>query len=124
MSKEQRCKITVVKKCLHEDLVKKFMSDQYQNISDCEIFKMGQEFIINNLDELVKKEHYLKERLNYQKSQLNKRIQQANKLYDRLITLGIRRGHKGPKKNPPGLTGLLTDNRFSNILAKLAKVTS
>lgn len=54
MSNEPKCKITVIKTNLNEDLAKKYMIDEYQSIQKCEIFKEGQEFIIEGFENLVK----------------------------------------------------------------------
>lgn len=43
-----KCKITVVKKLLNDDLAKNFLELQYQNISVCDKFEQDQEFIITD----------------------------------------------------------------------------
>lgn len=41
------CKITVLKKTFHQDLVNEYLGDDFQNIGPCECFEEGEEFIID-----------------------------------------------------------------------------
>ena len=42
-----KCKITVVKRSLNKDLIEEFIDDAYKDIKPCDIFKDGQEIIID-----------------------------------------------------------------------------
>ncbi len=42
-----KCKITVIKRALNKDLIEEFISDKYADIKACDIFKDGQEVIID-----------------------------------------------------------------------------
>lgn len=42
-----KCKITVIKRALNKDLIEEFIDDMYKDIKPCEIFKDGQEIIID-----------------------------------------------------------------------------
>ena len=53
-SKETKCKITVIKRNINRDLAKEYLIETYEDVSPCEIFKEGQEFIINGLNEIAK----------------------------------------------------------------------
>jgi uncharacterized repeat protein (TIGR04076 family) len=46
-SKMPKCKVTVLKRTLFKDLIEEYAEDQYKNVPSCEIFKDGQEFIID-----------------------------------------------------------------------------
>jgi uncharacterized repeat protein (TIGR04076 family) len=41
------CKITVLKRTLHRDLVEEFLEDEYKDTGLCECFEDGQEFVID-----------------------------------------------------------------------------
>ena len=42
-----KCKITVIKTTLNKDLIDEYVIDQYKGMDKCEIFKEGQEIIID-----------------------------------------------------------------------------
>ena len=42
-----KCKITVLKRSLNKDLIDEFISDEYSDMQPCEIFKEGQEIVID-----------------------------------------------------------------------------
>jgi len=42
-----KCKITVLKRSLNSDLIEEYIEDIYKDIKPCEIFKDGQELIID-----------------------------------------------------------------------------
>ena len=42
-----KCKITVIKRSLNKDLIDQFISEEYTGMKPCEIFKEGQEIIID-----------------------------------------------------------------------------
>ena len=42
-----KCKITVIKRTLNEDLIKKYLVEDYQDIKKCESFKDNQEIVID-----------------------------------------------------------------------------
>jgi len=42
-----KCKITVLKRSLNKDLIDEFISEEYTEMERCEIFKEGQEIIID-----------------------------------------------------------------------------
>jgi len=42
-----RCKITVVKRTINQDLIDKYLDDTYKDIGPCEHFRDGQEFVID-----------------------------------------------------------------------------
>ncbi|MFX1315784.1 MAG: TIGR04076 family protein [Promethearchaeota archaeon] len=42
-----KCKITVLKKTINKDLIEEYIEDKYKDMKLCEIFKEGQEFIID-----------------------------------------------------------------------------
>jgi uncharacterized repeat protein (TIGR04076 family) len=42
-----KCKITVLKRTFHQDLVNEYLDDDFQNIGPCECFEEGEEFIID-----------------------------------------------------------------------------
>ena len=48
MSSEMpKCKITVLKRSIHQDLIDEYLDDEYGNIGPCECFRDGQEFVID-----------------------------------------------------------------------------
>ena len=54
-SRMPKCKVTVIKKLLNKDLIDEYAEDQYKDVSSCEIFEVGQEFIFDpNLAEIPK----------------------------------------------------------------------
>ena len=52
--KGNNVKITIIKINVDTDLAREYLIDEYKDISACEIFKKGQEFIINGYNELIK----------------------------------------------------------------------
>ena len=42
-----KCKITVLKRTINKDLIEEYIEDKYKEMELCEIFKDGQEFIID-----------------------------------------------------------------------------
>jgi len=42
-----KCKMTVLKRTLNKDLFNEYIDDQYEDINPCEVFKDGQEIIID-----------------------------------------------------------------------------
>ena len=42
-----KCKITVLKRTIHYDLVDEYLVDEYKDIGPCECFQEGQEFVID-----------------------------------------------------------------------------
>ena len=42
-----KCKITVLKRSLNNDLIEEYIEDIYKDMKPCEIFKDGQELIID-----------------------------------------------------------------------------
>lgn len=42
-----KCKITVLKKTIHQDLIDDYVDDPYKDIGLCECFEQGQEFVID-----------------------------------------------------------------------------
>ena len=42
-----KCKITILKRTLHKDLVDDYIIDEYKELGQCEKFKEGDEFIID-----------------------------------------------------------------------------
>ncbi len=52
-SKEQKCKITVLKRTLNRDLRKEYLSEEYQGLSACDQLHDGQEFLLEGFEELA-----------------------------------------------------------------------
>jgi uncharacterized repeat protein (TIGR04076 family) len=46
-----RCKITVLKRTIDRDLIDEYLEDGYEDVGPCEIFKDGQEFVIESDEE-------------------------------------------------------------------------
>jgi uncharacterized repeat protein (TIGR04076 family) len=42
-----RCKITVLKRTINQDLIDDYLDDAYQGIGLCDCFKEGEEFVID-----------------------------------------------------------------------------
>ena len=42
-----KCKITIIKRMLNQDLIDEYIVDKYKGISKCERFTEGQEFIVD-----------------------------------------------------------------------------
>jgi uncharacterized repeat protein (TIGR04076 family) len=42
-----KCKITVVKRTIHQDLIDKYLSDTRESFGRCQAFEDGQEFILD-----------------------------------------------------------------------------
>ncbi|KPJ53310.1 hypothetical protein AMJ39_05225 [candidate division TA06 bacterium DG_24] len=49
-----RCKITVLKRTLDQDLIDEYLEDTYRGLGPCECFRDGQEFVIEGHEELAK----------------------------------------------------------------------
>jgi len=50
-----KCKITILKRSLNSDLIEEYIEDIYRDMKPCEIFKNGQEIIIDpNLAKMKK----------------------------------------------------------------------
>lgn len=47
MAEFSKCKITVIKRALNEDLIEDYVVEKYKEMSLCERFEDGQEFIID-----------------------------------------------------------------------------
>ena len=47
-----RCKITVLKRTVNQDLIDGYLEDQYMDMAPCEWFTDGQEFVIESQEEL------------------------------------------------------------------------
>lgn len=43
-----RCKITVLKRTVNEDLIDEYLEDDYRDIGRCEVFRDGQEILIED----------------------------------------------------------------------------
>ncbi|MFW9952056.1 MAG: TIGR04076 family protein [Candidatus Thorarchaeota archaeon] len=43
-----KCKITVIKRTLNQDLIDEYIEDRLKGIKACDVFEDGQEIIINN----------------------------------------------------------------------------
>ena len=41
-----KCKISVLKRTVHSDLIDKYLEDEYKHRGPCEMFEEGQEFIV------------------------------------------------------------------------------
>ena len=56
MSSEiSKCKITVIKKTINQDLIDEYIEDRYRDhIVPCQIFKDNQEFLLEEEDALAK----------------------------------------------------------------------
>lgn len=46
-SRMPKCKVTVLKRTLNKDLIEEYAEEQYKDVPPCEIFKEGQEIIID-----------------------------------------------------------------------------
>lgn len=53
MASELKCKITVLKRSLHTDLIHQYLEDEYHDRDYCEMFEEGQEFIFDGYDFLT-----------------------------------------------------------------------
>ncbi|MFX1340156.1 MAG: TIGR04076 family protein [Promethearchaeota archaeon] len=42
-----KCRITIIKRMLNEDLINEYIIEEYKGMSKCECFEDGQEFIID-----------------------------------------------------------------------------
>ena len=42
-----KCKITIIKRTLNQDLIDEFLDERYGDISPCEVFQDNQEFILD-----------------------------------------------------------------------------
>lgn len=47
-----RCKISVIKRTIHQDLIDEYLDVQSEDLGLCECFEDGQEFVIEKLDDL------------------------------------------------------------------------
>jgi len=52
--KVPRCKITVLKRTINQDLIDEYLDDTSKDVGPCEAFEDGQEFVIETYDELSK----------------------------------------------------------------------
>ncbi len=52
-SNAPKCKITVIKRTLNQDLIDEYLDDSCKDLNKCEIFSDGQEFTIENHNELA-----------------------------------------------------------------------
>ena len=53
------CRITVLKRTLHGDLVEEFLEDEYKDTGLCECFEDGQEFVIDPGEGVPVKGHHI-----------------------------------------------------------------
>ena len=49
-----KCKITVLKRTVNEDLVAEYLGDEFQNTGPCDCFKDGQEFVLEAIADFHK----------------------------------------------------------------------
>ena len=49
MTSLSKCRITVLKRNLDRDLIAQFIDDDYADMAPCEIFRDGQEFIVEQI---------------------------------------------------------------------------
>ena len=42
-----KCRITVLKRTINQDLIGEYLEDSYQDIGPCECFEEGQEFVVD-----------------------------------------------------------------------------
>jgi uncharacterized repeat protein (TIGR04076 family) len=47
-----KCKVTVVKRTINQDLIDEYLEDAYQDVGLCESFEEGQEFVIESEEDL------------------------------------------------------------------------
>ncbi len=47
-----RCKITVLKRTINQDLIDEYLEDAYRDVGPCESFTEGQEFVLESPEEL------------------------------------------------------------------------
>lgn len=47
-----KCKITVLKRTMNQDLIDEYLEDAYQDVGPCEAFREGQEFVLETEEEL------------------------------------------------------------------------
>ena len=43
-----KCRITVLKRTINQDLIDEYLDDEYKSIGPCEVFRDGQEFVIDD----------------------------------------------------------------------------
>ena len=53
MENKFKCKITVLKRSVNKDLANEYLIEAYKDIAPCQVFKEGQEFIIEGLDKVA-----------------------------------------------------------------------
>jgi uncharacterized repeat protein (TIGR04076 family) len=46
-SEMPKCKITVLKRTIHQDLIDEYLYDSYKDIGLCECFEEGEEFVVD-----------------------------------------------------------------------------
>lgn len=51
-SEMPRCKITVLKRTINQDLIDEYLEDTHKDIGPCECFREGQEFVVESHKEL------------------------------------------------------------------------
>ena len=52
-STNSQCRITIIKRSLQKDLIEEYLDESYQNMTLCECFEDGQQFIIENHDAIA-----------------------------------------------------------------------
>lgn len=52
-SEMSKCRITVLKRTIHRDLVEEYVDDASQDLAPCEVLEEGQEFILEGFEGLV-----------------------------------------------------------------------
>ncbi len=53
MSTTPRCRITVLQRTLNRELIKEYLSEEYQKIGPCEVFSDGQQFVLEGPAEMA-----------------------------------------------------------------------
>ena len=48
-----KCRITVLKRTVNQDLINEYLDQEYKDIGPCEHFSDGQEFVLTGFEELV-----------------------------------------------------------------------
>ena len=47
-----KCRVTVLKRTVNEDLAEEFLVEEYREIKPCEVFEEGQEFVLDLMEEV------------------------------------------------------------------------
>jgi uncharacterized repeat protein (TIGR04076 family) len=50
-----KCRVTVLKCTVNQDLIDEYLDEEYRGLKPCEIFEEGQEFVMNLMDEVPEK---------------------------------------------------------------------